>query len=301
MDIRMLFQQLQSQCRGIEFRENEPLSAHTSFRIGGPAARMAFPKTPEELVQIVSGARALEIPTRVLGAGTNVLAPDEGLAELIVCTKDCLLGLCETAGGQIEAMAGESLAHTAVFARERALTGFEFAHGIPGTVGGGIFMNAGAYGGELKDICRSVRALMPDGSVSEFAGDGLFSYRTSVFQTNGAIILSAVFALSKGDEAAIREKMRELMQRRMASQPLELPSAGSTFKRPEGAYAGPLIEASGLKGKGFGGAQVSQKHAGFVVNTGGATARDVLDTIHMVQQTVKTDSGYTLEPEVRIW
>lgn len=162
-------------------------------------------------------------------------------------------------------------------------------------------MNAGAYGGELKDVCRSVRALMPDGSVREFAGDGLFGYRTSVFQTNGAIILSAVFALSKGDEAAIREKMRELMQRRMASQPLELPSAGSTFKRPEGAYAGPLIEASGLKGKGFGGAQVSQKHAGFVVNTGGATARDVLDTIHMVQQTVKTDSGYTLEPEVRIW
>ena len=301
MDIRMLFQQLQSQCRGIEFRENEPLSAHTSFRIGGPAARMAFPKTPEELVQIVSGARALGIPTRVLGAGTNVLAPDEGLAELIVCTKDCLLGLCETAGGQIEAMAGESLAHTAVFARERALTGFEFAHGIPGTVGGGIFMNAGAYGGELKDICRSVRALMPDGSVREFAGDGLFGYRTSVFQTNGAIILSAVFALSKGDEAAIREKMRELMQRRMASQPLELPSAGSTFKRPEGAFAGALIQEAKLKGVCIGGARVSEKHAGFVVNTGGATARDVRALIALVQKRVLETSGYCLQPEVRIW
>lgn len=301
MNNRELLQQLMTVCKDVKFFENEPLSAHTSFRIGGPAALMAFPRSAEELTLLLREARALHIPTRLLGAGTNVLAPDAGLEELIVCTKDSLLGLRQLEGGVIEAMAGETLAHTAVFARDHALHGMEFAHGIPGTVGGGVYMNAGAYGGELRQICQSVTALLPDGSIREFTGEGLFGYRSSVFQTNGAIILKACFRLETGEKERIAETMRELMQRRMASQPLELPSAGSTFKRPVGGFAGTLIEASGLKGRGFGGAQVSQKHAGFVVNTGGATAKDVLDTIRLVQQTVQRDSGFVLEPEVRIW
>ena len=302
MTNRELYNQIKAVCSGGELRENEPLSAHTSFRIGGPAALMAFPKTAQELARLLACAKALGISPRLLGAGTNVLCPDEGMDTLVICTKDCLCGLRLLDGGRIEAMAGETLAKAAVFARQNGLAGMEFAHGIPGTVGGGVFMNAGAYGGELKNICVRVTALLPDGTACDFtADDAQFGYRSSVFQTNGAIILSAVFCLQAGNPDKIAQKMRELMQRRMASQPLELPSAGSTFKRPQGAYAGTLIEASGLKGRGVGGAQVSQKHAGFVVNTGGATAKDVLDTIQMVQQTVQRDSGYWLEPEVRLW
>lgn len=301
MNLNPLIDRLLSACKGISFRINEPLSAHTSFRIGGPAAVMAFPKTPNELKTVLLAAKSLSVPVRLLGAGSNVLAPDKGVQALVICTKDALMGLRMISDDTFEAMAGETLAHAAVFAREHALTGMEFAHGIPGTVGGGVYMNAGAYGGELKQICQSVTALMPSGEIETFTGEDLFGYRTSVFQTNGAIILKAVFRLSSGDGAEIAEKMRELMQRRTASQPLELPSAGSTFKRPVGGFAGTLIEASGLKGKGSGGAQVSTKHAGFVVNVGGATAKDVLDTIRLVQTTVQRDSGFFLEPEVRIW
>ena len=280
--------------------QNFDLSAVSSMRTGGRAAYALFPENKEMLRDAFFEAKESGLSVVLAGGTSNMLFPDDASRLCVIFTKRMTSPLTFDRT-LVTAGCGVMLPYLSKEAAKRGLSGLEFACGIPGTVGGALFMNAGAYGGELKDVCRSVRALMPDGSVREFAGDGLFGYRTSVFQTNGAIILSAVFALFKGDEAAIREKMRELMQRRMASQPLELPSAGSTFKRPEGAYAGPLIEASGLKGKGFGGAQVSQKHAGFVVNTGGATARDVLDTIHMVQQTVKTDSGYTLEPEVRIW
>ena len=302
MESRAEFQKLKSLCPGIELREREPLRAHTSFQIGGPAALMALPKTPGELQRLLMAARECGVRLRVLGAGTNVLAPDAGLPELVICTRGCLLGLRLLDGGRLEAMAGETLSRAAVFAREHALTGLEFAHGIPGTVGGGVYMNAGAYGGELAQIAVETTVLLTDGTQRVLRGEEqAFGYRTSAFEKLDCVIVKTVFELRPGDPGQIQARMRELMEKRRASQPLELPSAGSTFKRPQGAYAGALIERAGLKGKGVGGAQVSEKHAGFVVNTGGATASDVLQTIRMVQDRVFEDSGFRLEPEVRIW
>lgn len=295
-------QLLRAMCPDAAFTENEPLSAHTSFRIGGPAALMAFPKNEDELAVLLRAASQCGVKPRILGAGTNVLAPDEGLDGLVICTKDCLLGLRALEGGRIEAMAGETLAHAAVFARGQSLTGLEFAHGIPGTVGGGVYMNAGAYGGEIAQVAEETTVLMADGTRRVLRGaEQAFAYRTSAFERMECIIVKTVFALRPGDADEIGARMRELMEKRRTSQPLELPSAGSTFKRPAGAYAGALIEASGLKGRGVGGAEVSRKHAGFVVNRGGATAQDVLETIKLVQETVYSDSGFRLEPEVRIW
>ena len=295
-------QLLRAMCPDAAFAENEPLSAHTSFRIGGPAALMAFPKNEDELAVLLRAASQCGVKPRIRGAGTNVLAPDEGLDGLVICTKDCLLGLRALEGGRIEAMAGETLAHAAVFARGQSLTGLEFAYGIPGTVGGGVYMNAGAYGGEIAQVAEETTVLMADGTRRVLRGaEQAFAYRTSAFERMECIIVKTVFALRPGDADEIGARMRELMEKRRASQPLELPSAGSTFKRPAGAYAGALIEASGLKGRGVGGAEVSRKHAGFVVNRGGATARDVLETIKLVQETVYADSGFRLEPEVRIW
>ena len=292
---------LRRACPEVVFREQEMLCAHTSFKIGGPAAVMAFPSSVQSLAGLLRAARELGVQPRVLGAGTNVLAPDEGLDELVICTKDALMGLRQLSGGRIEAMAGQSLASAAVFAREHRLSGLEFAHGIPGTVGGGVYMNAGAYGGEIKQVVESVTVLTMDGALREYAGGELFSYRMSVFQNMPCVIVSAVFRLMPGEPETIQKTMHELMLKRRASQPLELPSAGSTFKRPVGGYAAALIDAAGLKGRGVGGAQVSQKHAGFVVNTGGATARDVLATITMIQEEVYRSSGIHLAPEVRIW
>ena len=292
---------LRRACPEVVFREQEMLCAHTSFKIGGPAAVMAFPSSVRSLAGLLRAARELGVQPRVLGAGTNVLAPDEGLDELVICTKDALMGLRQLSGGRIEAMAGQSLASAAVFAREHRLSGLEFAHGIPGTVGGGVYMNAGAYGGEIKQVVESVTVLTMDGALREYAGGELFSYRMSVFQNMPCVIVSAVFRLTPGEPETIQKTMHELMLKRRASQPLELPSAGSTFKRPVGGYAAALIDAAGLKGRGVGGAQVSQKHAGFVVNTGGATARDVLATITMIQEEVYKSSGIHLAPEVRIW
>ena len=296
------FAALRRLCPEVEFLEKEPLAAHTSFRIGGPAALMAFAKTEEALAELLRAAVQCGVRPRILGAGTNVLAPDKGLEELVICTKDALLGLRLLDGGRIEAMAGETLARAAVFARNHALTGLEFAHGIPGTVGGGIYMNAGAYGGEIAQVAEETTVLMMDGTRRVLRGaEQAFAYRTSAFDRMDCVIVKTVFALRPGNADEIAARMRELMEKRRASQPLELPSAGSTFKRPAGAYAGVLIEASGLKGRGVGGAEVSRKHAGFVVNTGGATAKDVLETIELVQKTVYADSGFRLEPEVRIW
>lgn len=292
---------LKARCAEVVFCENEALSKHTSFRIGGPARLMAFPTTIQALAELLKLAHALHLASRILGAGTNVLAPDEGLDELVICTKDALTGLHRLDETRIEAMAGQSMASAAVFARRNGLSGLEFAHGIPGTIGGGVYMNAGAYGGEIRQVVSSVRILTMDGETQEFSGEDLFSYRMSVFQTLPCVIVSAVFQLAADDPQEIQKRMTELMQRRSASQPLELPSAGSTFKRPAGGFAAALIDEAGLKGKGVGGAQVSQKHAGFVVNTGGATAGDVKQTIAMIQKEVRERSGIELEPEVRIW
>ena len=289
-------------CKTAEFRLLEPLSRHTSFRIGGPAAVMVFPKTVKELKPLLQTASAHGITPYILGAGTNVLAPDEGLQAIVICLKDALTSIRLLDKTRIEVFAGESMAKAAVFAKNHALTGLEFAHGIPGTLGGGVFMNAGAYGGEMKQIVESVTVLTMGGEEKMLSGEECaFGYRTSVYQKLPCVIVKAVLQLHPGDPEEIGQTMRTLMEKRRASQPLELPSAGSTFKRPTGYFAGPLIEQAGLKGCGVGGAEVSKKHAGFVVNTGRASADDVKKTIAMVQSRVWETSGVRLEPEVRIW
>lgn len=215
---------------GIRLLEEEPLARHTSFRIGGPAAVFAQPSSAEELAALLRLLSEKNIRPRVLGAGTNVLAPDEGLREVVVCTKDALLGLTGLGGGEIEAGAGETLSKTAVFARNLGLTGLEFAHGIPGTVGGGIYMNAGAYGGEMKQAAVRTTALSMDGAMRVFSGDEQgFSYRTSAFENLDMIIVKTVFRLLPGQTDAIAARMQSLLEKRRASQPFELPSAGSTF------------------------------------------------------------------------
>lgn len=289
-------------CGTAEFRLQEPLSRHTSFRIGGPSAVMVFPKNTEELKHLLQGAAAAGTQPYILGAGTNILAPDEGLDALVICLKDALTGIRLLDETRIEVYAGESMAKAAVFAKNHALTGLEFAHGIPGTLGGGVYMNAGAYGGELKQVVESVTILTMDGEEKTLASEECgFGYRTSAYQKIPCVIVRSVLHLQPGNSEEIGQTMRALMEKRRTSQPLELPSAGSTFKRPAGYFAGPLIEQAGLKGQGVGGAEVSKKHAGFVVNTGGATADDVKKTIAMVQSRVWEASGVRLEPEVRIW
>ena len=291
-----------AETESIEVREDELLSAHTSFRVGGAARLMAFPKDAAQVKALLRAAAEHRIPVRLLGAGTNVLAPDEGVDALVICLKNALCGICRCGETELEAMAGQTLASVAVFARNAGLGGMEFAHGIPGTLGGGIYMNAGAYGGEMRQIVRQVTFLHMDGREEVFdAADCAFGYRTSVFERMPGVILAARLALQPGEPAEIGARMQELLEKRRASQPLELPSAGSTFKRPEGHYAGALIEQAGLKGQGVGGAKVSEKHAGFVVNADHATAQDVLNTIELVQKRVWETSGVRLEPEVRIW
>lgn len=281
--------------------QEEMLAKHTSFRIGGAARRMAFPQNAEQLVLLLSFAIECGARPYVLGNGTNVLFPDEGVDRLVIGTRD-MAQLTLLDGGRIRAGAGVPLARLATFACQNGLVGLEFAHGIPGSVGGGVCMNAGAYGGELAQVIESVSVLFPDEGVRTLSGEEMaFGYRRSLMTDHpDAVVLHAVFRLTEGDSAAIREKMDELMARRKASQPLEYPSAGSTFKRPEGHFAGRLIEEAGCKGLSIGGAQVSEKHAGFVINTGGATCADVLALMKEVQRRVKERSGVTLEPEVRV-
>ncbi len=275
-----------------------PLAEHTSFRIGGPAALMASPTTPEELAALCTAAAALRVRTVILGAGTNVLAPDEGLDALVILTKPGLSAIVME-NGILRAGCGTTLAQAALYAQSHGYKGLEFAHGIPGTVGGGVLMNAGAYGGEMRDVVRQVRALLPDGTIGNFSGAALqFGYRQSVFQKNAAVILEVEFSLESDEPAAILERMQVLRAKRAASQPLEYPSAGSTFKRPQIGYAAALIDQAGLKGLQIGGAQVSEKHAGFVINRGGATAADVKQLMAEVQCRVFAKSGVQLEPEV---
>ena len=302
IDWKELSNEMRQALPDLKILDEEPLARHTSFRIGGPAAIFAQPATVEALSEFLNFLAARGISPRILGAGTNVLAPDEGLREVVICTKDALTGLRDLGDGKIEAFAGETLSKTAVFARNLSLTGLEFAHGIPGTVGGGIYMNAGAYGGEMKQVAAQTTVLTMDGETRVFAGEAQgFAYRTSAFENLPVIIVKTVFQLAPGGKEEISARMQELMDKRRTSQPLELPSAGSTFKRPEGAYAGALIQGANLKGISVGGACVSEKHAGFIVNTGGATARDVKALIELVQKRVLETSGYCLQPEVRIW
>ena len=287
---------------GVELRFYEPMSKHTSFRIGGNAEVMAFPKTTEELAQLLKTSALLDVKPAILGAGTNVLAPDGGLDGLVICLKDCLSGMEQLEGNRILVAAGVTMTRAAVFAANLGLSGMEFAHGIPGTVGGGVYMNAGAYGGEICDICESVDVMDMEGNLRTCAGEEMgFSYRHSMLEERPGIVTGAVFRLVPKDPDEIKAKMKELQGKRSASQPLDLPSAGSAFKRPVGGYAAALIDEAGLKGYSVGGAAISTKHAGFAVNVGGATAQDVRDLLKQVSDIVFEKTGIRLEPEVRIW
>ena len=286
----------------LRVERDEPMSRHTSFRIGGPARRMAFPERGEQLVLLMGFAEDCGARPLVIGNGTNLLAPDRGLDRLVVNTSAMSRVELGPEPYTIQAEAGVSLARLADFACKQGLTGLEFAHGIPGTVGGAVCMNAGAYDGEMKQVVESVTVLFPEEGVRTLTGAEMdFGYRHSLLSDRPeAVVLSAVFRLTPGDRETIREKMRDLMARRKASQPLEWPSAGSTFKRPTGYFAGTLIDQCGLKGLTVGGAQVSEKHAGFVINTGGATCADVKELIRQVQERVLAEKGVRLETEVKI-
>ncbi len=288
-------------CPGTELRVHEPMARHVSMRVGGPAAVMAFPKSEGELAGLLRFCAGRGLRPVLFGAGTNLLPPDGGLDAPVICLRGGLDTLRRLPENRIEAGAGVPLAKLAAFAAGEGLTGLEFAHGIPGSVGGGLYMNAGAYGGTLGALAVETAVMDAGGAVRAVSGAAQgFSYRSSAFQTMGAVIVRAVFQLAPGDPGEIRARMRELARRRRESQPLNLPSAGSTFKRPAGGYAAALIEQAGLKGLRVGGASVSQKHAGFIVNDNHATCADILELIREVQARVYAQSGIRLEPEVRI-
>ncbi len=302
MEKTVLQQKITALLPDIVCKFNEPMSKHTSFQIGGPAEVMLFPKSVEELAEILKVSSLLDCKCAILGAGTNILAPDDGLSGIVICLKDSLDGMEQLNDTRIRVFAGVTMARAAVYAAGLGLGGLEFAHGIPGTVGGGVYMNAGAYGGEIADVCESVDVMLRDGTVVTYcAADMNFSYRHSRVEEEDCIVLSAVFRLEKKPEEEVRGLMHSLKQRRKASQPLDMPSAGSAFKRPAGGYAAALIDEAGLKGFRVGGAAVSEKHAGFVVNLGQAKAADVLSLLETVSDRVYSNSGIRLEPEMRIW
>ena len=286
----------------LEMKFSEPMAKHTSFRIGGPVEAMAFPKNKEELSKLLKTSALLDCKPVILGAGTNILAPDAGISGLVICLKDCLDGMEQLDDTHIRVAAGVTMTRAAVFAANLGLGGMEFAHGIPGTVGGGVYMNAGAYGGEICQICESVEVMSMDGELTTLTAEQMhFSYRHSLLEEKDLIVISTVFRLMPKPTEEIRSIMADLMNRRKTSQPLDMPSAGSAFKRPVGGYAAALIDQTGLKGYRVGDAGVSEKHAGFVVNLGSATAEEVKTLLKQVSDKVFDATGIRLEPEVRIW
>lgn len=279
--------------------QNEPMKKHTTFRIGGPADYYLCPHSVKEVQKVVEICREEKLPYFILGNGSNLLVSDKGYRGAVIQLWKNVSDI-RVKGCLIEAMAGASLAKIAAQALEEGLTGMEFASGIPGTLGGAVVMNAGAYGGEMKDILKEALVMDSEGKVFTLDKKELkLGYRTSTVKENGYIVLSAVLELRMGKREEIRKLMEELKQRRIDKQPLDMPSAGSTFKRPEGYFAGKLIMDTGLRGFSVGGAQVSEKHCGFVVNTGGATASDVLALIREVQKRVREKFGVELETEVK--
>lgn len=280
-------------------RRNEPLRRHTTFRVGGPADYLVMPVKAEEIKGVIQLCHKEGVPYYILGNGSNLLVGDKGYRGVMMKFHQSLNRL-RVEGNVIRAEAGCSLAQIAVTALEAGLTGFEFAAGIPGTLGGAVVMNAGAYGGEMKDVLRSATVLTRDGDILELPLAELeMGYRTSIISRKDYIVLEARISLQRGEREEIRAKMEDLRKRRVEKQPLEYPSAGSTFKRPEGYFAGKLIQDAGLRGARIGGAQVSEKHCGFVINTGDATAADIVNLIRHVADTVKEKFGVTLEPEVK--
>ena len=302
--MEQLKQQLQA--AGILYKENEPLSAHCTFRIGGPADLFVMPRDEDQLCQTVQFCKQAEIRYYLLGNGSNILFADEGFrgAVIDVSAEAAGMGLSiyqNADGDYISAPAGLKLSELCKFALQHGYTGLEFAYGIPGTVGGAVYMNAGAYGGEMKDVLASVDVLTQDLEIKTIPAAELnLGYRYSSIPEKGYIVLGATLQLKKGNIAEIRGRMAELAEQRRAKQPLQYPSAGSTFKRPEGYFAGKLVQDAGLKGKTIGGAQVSEKHSGFLINIGGATAQDILDLIAFCQKEVKDKFGVTLETGVKI-
>lgn len=294
--------QLDNLCNGleklkIEYRLNEPMSSHTTFKIGGAADVFVKLKTKEELKEIIALSKQCDVPIFILGKGSNLLVSDKGIEGVVVSIDgidDIIID-----GETIICGAGASLRTLCIAAQKASLSGLEFAYGIPGTVGGALYMNAGAYGGEMSQVVVSATALDADGQTVELSlNDMQLGYRTSAFKCTGLIIVSVTLKLKPGNSKQIKASMDDFFSRRRDKQPLEFPSAGSTFKRPEGYFAGALIEQNQLKGVSVGGAQVSEKHAGFVINTGNATCSDVMALINMIQNTVKIADGVELEPEV---
>ena len=298
------FEQFDTVCaermRELKVLCDEPMHTHTTFRIGGPARRMACPASMQELSDLLGLVEKEGFPYLMLGNGSNLLVSDEGVDQLVIYS-GALEHMERRGGNTLYAEAGVSLARLAVLARKESLTGLEFAHGIPGSLGGAVCMNAGAYGGEMCQVITSVTAWLPGRGVCEMSLAELdLRYRHSYFSDHEGVVLAATIELKEGDEGEILAQMEDLIRRRKEKQPLEYPSAGSTFKRPEGHFAGALIEQCGLKGVSVGGAQVSEKHAGFVINKGGATCRDVLDLIETVQRKVLAETGVSLEPEIKV-
>lgn len=280
-------------------RENEPMSRHTTFKTGGSADLMLLPTSEDELLEAVKLCSENSLPYLIIGNGSNLLVTDKGIRGVVIkLGRD--FAKIDVEGNVISAQAGALLSATANAALKAELSGMEFAAGIPGTVGGAVCMNAGAYGGELKDIIKEVRVLDKDEVKTLSNTQAGFVYRGSRIINEGMIVLSAVFELEKGSKEDIRSLMDDYSQRRRSKQPLDRPSAGSTFKRPEGDFAGRLIEAAGLKGCSIGGAKVSDKHCGFIINDGGASSTDILELIDFVRKKVYESSGVMLEPEVRI-
>lgn len=278
---------------------DEQMSQHTTFRIGGPADVFVMPENYEQIREVLRLCKEEKLPFFVLGNGSNLLVSDSGYRGVII-QMDRNMEEIRLDGEEIHACAGALLSSVAVAARNASLTGFEFAGGIPGTIGGAAVMNAGAYGGELKDVLKEVTVMTREGEILTIPAEKMeMGYRTSIIKTAGYLVLEAVISLKKGDEEAIRATMKDLSERRTEKQPLDYPSAGSTFKRPEGYFAGKLIMDSGLRGYRVGGAQVSEKHCGFVINAGGATAEDVRSLMDHVIRVVREKYGVTLEPEVK--
>ncbi len=283
----------------IEIKQDEPLMHYTYTHTGGPADWLAFPKNVEEVQTLVAYANDHQLPLTVLGNASNLIVRDGGIEGLtLILTR---MNEISVTGNRVIAQAGAAYIETTIAARDHSLTGLEFAAGIPGSIGGAIFMNAGAYGGETKEVVESATVLLPDGTVKRLTNEELdFGYRHSSVQDNHGVVLDATFSLQTGDHDEIAAKMDELNARRAAKQPLDLPSCGSVFKRPTGYFAGKLIHDAGLQGYTAGGAQVSTKHAGFIVNIDHGTANDYVAVIHHVQQTVKEKFGVSLQTEVRI-
>ena len=298
----MNYASLEKLCRdlGIKYSLNEPLSSHTSMKIGGACDILVQPDSEDALAKTVAMCKSEDIPFFVLGKGSNVLVSGEGYRGCIILLSQDF-STVEVCDGKITAQAGASLKSVCMTALENELAGLEFAYGIPGSVGGALYMNAGAYGGEMKDVVKSCRYIDENCEIREMnAQDMQLAYRHSFFSGKNCVILSVTMELKKGDKSEIKAKMDDLMGRRKDKQPLEFPSCGSTFKRPEGYFAAALIEECGLKGYTVGGAQVSEKHSGFVINRGGASFDDVMAVVQHVKDTVKEQKGVELECEMLI-